>query len=990
MPMNEEEVKTKIVLPYLKSLGLRADELSFESSFSLQIGGNKVTVNGGKSRHGTVRGRSDTLVKRGGKNLLVLELKESDHVLTDDDRDQAVSYARLVHPVAPYALVTNGMEWKIFDTLTKEEPQHVAVKDAYQLVLPEAVRDEALRFFLGYSINNLLMFCRAQVDEQLKPLIGSPRDLSKKYVPELTTPRNALLAELESFEKSKSSCFLVLAESGAGKTSALCDYARRNNGAGKPTLFFWGASIETGLLPALAGEFGWTFSEDLTPVVLLRRLSDLTKELPVVVVIDAIDEWTYPQRAASLVTLLRGCRDLNVKFVFSCRTVAWEDFSQSRGSDIGFGPYLFCSSGDGVEQRGFQLGPLSDEEFFPTIHNYRDVFGIDAWFEDKALDEARRTPFLLRVMFAVAAASSDRHLTFSSREFFERYLDLILRKCGRREQAEEQIFAIARLMFEKNEECVSDRETRRALSLSAAESLMPALFEENILQRRGGGYTFYFQHLRDFIIAFKICDWASARPDELAAVKRDGVHRDALAFYLRYATPKQTEAAVGPVWRNAHEYVRLYAALVQRHFPNLDHVLVPGEKPALGFIAEYVVHRGVIGAYGFRRRHANEPAVVLVPVDKFLSRSNLLLMNGAGAMHHHGSTDGFTDFDIRREVLENELISRVMGAIKERRLNLRGCDKLAKEALVSAVHQDRRLFGTFVDSYARVLKFPFAAQDVNEIIQRAKLRCHFEHVARENRRRKPAMTELSDRPIQHGWRLSLEEEAEVSAAIDRVMATPNKFPELRAVSLDIRDLEAALRRTGALDDCLVVEQTPWFTNYGLSLEVARSYENGTKFVEEHIRLLYEEFLRSYRIVVDTNFPNWARVFPLRAQMPVRLFVSVDVNLWESRHSIEGGIVTACEPLPAGSDNEVVMCSYDELVPGGPEGIRYKGRVITDHYHVGVDLGRRMYSVGALLLTDMVYGRIFREWPVVANQLRRMEGIPLTDDEDRFGRTISVD
>lgn len=534
--MNEEEVKTNIVLPYLQRLGLRSNELSFETSFSLQIGTNKVSVNGRDPTRSVIGGRLDTLIRRGATNLLILELKESGHTLTDDDRNQAISYARLVHPIAPYAVLTNGTTWRIFDTITKAElqPEQVTIKDSYRLSLPDAARDDALGLFLGYSVENLLQFCRSQVNEQLKPLIGSPQDLSKKYIPELTTPRAALLAELAVFEKADSNGFLLLAEAGIGKTSALCDYARGRLAEGKPTLFFSGASIEADLMPALTSEFGWTFAEDLTPVVLIRRLSDLAKDTPVVIAVDAIDEWTYSQRGASLLNLLRGSRNFRIKFVFSCRTAVWEGISQSRGSDIGFEPYLFRSAGYGEAAGGFQLATFSDQEFYRAVNGYRDVFKVDAWFEDKALDEARANPFLLRVMFAVAAESGDRRLTFSSREFFERYLNLLLRKCGGRDQAETQVLALARLMFERNEECVPDADARRALSLSPAETLLPALFEQNILQRQGGGYAFYFQHLRNYLVAFKVCNWPAAEPAELATIKREGVQRDALAFYLRY------------------------------------------------------------------------------------------------------------------------------------------------------------------------------------------------------------------------------------------------------------------------------------------------------------------------------------------------------------------------------------------------------------------------------------------------------------------------
>lgn len=468
----------------------------------------------------------------------------------------------------------------------------------------------------------------------------------------------------------------------------------------------------------------------------------------------------------------------------------------------------------------------------------------------------------------------------------------------------------------------------------------------------------------------------------MAAVKREGVQRDALGFYLRYATPQQMQAVVDPVWKNATEYLALYEKLVAQYFSRLNQELVPGDAPALGFIAEYVVERRMVGAYGFRRRDPAEAPVLLVPVDKFFSKSNLLGMHGAGALQHSGSAKGFVQINVQSEVVENELIGRVERVIKDRQLDLRGCDKLVEEALVSAVYHDRNLFAPFFDSYSRALRFPVAAKDVHDAIQRAKLRCHFEHEVIETKRRNGTLNETwSGGFVSYSQRFSKREKEEISTAIDQAMAAPQNSPKLRAVTVNLRELEETLNRTGVFETLPVVERSPWFTAYGLSLEIRPNYAQGLALVQEHIRALYVEFLRTYGTVIDANFPALKNAFPLRAQMPVRLFLNVEVDLRESRNDIDGWIVTACEPLPKGSENEVVLCSREELVPGGPEGIRYRGRVVTDHYHTGADLRKRTYSVGDLLLTDMVYDRIAEEWPVVANELRRLEGLPIKASRD---------
>jgi hypothetical protein len=54
--MNEEEVKGRIVFPWLQSQGLAPDELFFETSFSVRIGTNTLRVGGRPARCSRSRG----------------------------------------------------------------------------------------------------------------------------------------------------------------------------------------------------------------------------------------------------------------------------------------------------------------------------------------------------------------------------------------------------------------------------------------------------------------------------------------------------------------------------------------------------------------------------------------------------------------------------------------------------------------------------------------------------------------------------------------------------------------------------------------------------------------------------------------------------------------------------------------------------------------------------------------------------------------------
>jgi hypothetical protein len=167
--ISEEDLKNKVLLPYLNSIGYSLDDLSFEKEFSVRLG---------KTVHklASVRGRLDILCKKGNDNLFVIEAKASNVDLNPDDVEQGISYARLLHPIAPFVVVTNGKNTKVVDTLTRAELSGTDIgnqssfwKNGCRLSLEEELqqRYEALKHFIGYSTENLIAFSRSQVNDRM-------------------------------------------------------------------------------------------------------------------------------------------------------------------------------------------------------------------------------------------------------------------------------------------------------------------------------------------------------------------------------------------------------------------------------------------------------------------------------------------------------------------------------------------------------------------------------------------------------------------------------------------------------------------------------------------------------------------------------------------------------------------------------------------------------------------------------------------------------
>lgn len=362
--MNEEEIKIKYILPWLAEIGVRIDEIQLESTFSLKIGKNSIVVNSTDRRRDSVGARLDILISRGGKNLLIVETKAEDLALTDEDRDQAISYARLVHPIAPYAVVTNGREFRLYDSLTKEkiQPSEISVR-GFSAAFPANVIEEAQELFLYSSQNNLLSFCKTQVNREMELIRGTISELDKKYIPELHVTRETVSNAIKSFNHAAKPGLILVGESGRGKTCDTCWTVEQLLQNGQPVLFFNGLHIERDIVHAIATEFSWTFGGGERETTTLKRLARLMRGKSLTVVVDGIDEWSYQSRAQHLSSLIAVAEAEKFKLILSCKSSVVNEFLAIRGT-----PTHTKHLAEVVE-----IPTFSDREFFGAIDKYRCV-----------------------------------------------------------------------------------------------------------------------------------------------------------------------------------------------------------------------------------------------------------------------------------------------------------------------------------------------------------------------------------------------------------------------------------------------------------------------------------------------------------------------------------------------------------------------------------------------------------------------------------------
>lgn len=143
---SEEDVKYKVVVPYLKKLGYKENQISFNVPIKAWLGRQSKVV------------YADLVVKEKNNTIIIVETKKPGTELNEIHKEQAISYARQFDPRAvPIAVVTNGVSIKIYDVRTKKNLSDIPNKNELLSILTDIhisdeEKKEAGRFIIeGYK-----------------------------------------------------------------------------------------------------------------------------------------------------------------------------------------------------------------------------------------------------------------------------------------------------------------------------------------------------------------------------------------------------------------------------------------------------------------------------------------------------------------------------------------------------------------------------------------------------------------------------------------------------------------------------------------------------------------------------------------------------------------------------------------------------------------------------------------------------------------------
>jgi type I restriction enzyme M protein len=137
---SEEDVKIKFLVPFLAHNGYKADCIDFNKPIEIHEGRKQKTI------------FADAVVYTTSAKtapLVVCETKPPTEPLTNSDKEQAISYARLMDRIAPLVLLTNGAQTRVFQSLSKNRigalPNRKDLKDDFVKFVVSAEVQAALR-----------------------------------------------------------------------------------------------------------------------------------------------------------------------------------------------------------------------------------------------------------------------------------------------------------------------------------------------------------------------------------------------------------------------------------------------------------------------------------------------------------------------------------------------------------------------------------------------------------------------------------------------------------------------------------------------------------------------------------------------------------------------------------------------------------------------------------------------------------------------------
>lgn len=380
---------------------LPRESIKHQTTFSFTFGRRKISVDGLKS----AKARADVILYNKDEPLAVFELKRSGVPLKNEDIDQGLSYARLLSPIAPLVIVTNGSDTRIIETHSGSDWSHdeQPTKKIFDKLISNAAKvaedniNSAIETLMGTSSTVWQQAVQFTSQEKISELTESLDKPALPFAKDFLIPRKTTNEALYQVNEGKK---LILVEGAPmiGKSSVLREIVFQSENIPELTTLYIearaGRSILQNLADMLAQSLEWSVSAEEVRTW-LKRLSKANKNQKLLL---AIDNWSINDRE-----ITEEIRDLSSSF-FGDGLVVICALNDSVAEEV-----VHNSDGRSLSVIGRRATRLSvkvlDDEEFQESEKVLSSHKIHLMNGARASSEFRQ-PWILRALFSNMAVKA--------------------------------------------------------------------------------------------------------------------------------------------------------------------------------------------------------------------------------------------------------------------------------------------------------------------------------------------------------------------------------------------------------------------------------------------------------------------------------------------------------------------------------------------------------------------------------------------------------
>ncbi|MGE0684388.1 MAG: hypothetical protein AB7P69_26215, partial [Candidatus Binatia bacterium] len=433
---------------------------------------------------------------------------------------------------------------------------------------------------------------------------------------------------------------------------------------------------------------------------------------------------------------------------------------------------------------------------------------------------------------------------------------------------------------------------------------------------------FSFQGLRDYITVFHVLKWHEASiekfTEDIRALRQDGMHQEILHFFYRQGYSDKNRTLDGSLRAVAEEYLNFFSSVLEDHFSDRYQLFSLYPVTEIGFVATVNLQAQRFLSYGFRNlQGTNSERILLLSVNSWEAR-RLPYLYGVQKLHGASLTFDRENFEVKSAVLNDEVAEDIKNVVKNGRLDESESRELAIEMVTSLVERQQYIFSRLRRSVKVDDIFPLVFEEIKKALLQRKLEDHFRDERVKYKKRQGLLTEQQNGdailhvcyfyPVDNQW---------VESQVQHVLEG-GPIPEQLPRSYD--------RMEERLDTCIKILglgtlsiSAPIFPDLRL-LRRRDPKQISPSEMLDHCTRVYAQFLETYKVVVERNFPTFRQGFSLYSQMPVVYFISLGRPLPFGGPAIK---IRICRDLQQSNPNRILSCSEEELQIG-EESLEHRG------------------------------------------------------------------